>query len=78
MKASKKQVTTPSVGGKAASSYHASAAGSRVKGLNQDVSPTGNSILERVKAFVNLKFTPTIDELAFIKEPEDIKKVEGV
>ena len=45
----------------------------------QDVSPNnGGSILERVKAFVNLKFTPTIDELQYIKEEDDVKKVENV
>ena len=78
MKREKKSVTTV-----ASNPVSKSAAGSNAgKGksnLMQDVSPNGgNSILERVKAFVNLKFTPTIEEMAFIKEEEDIKKVESV
>ena len=41
-------------------------------------SPADSGILERVKAFVNLKFTPTIDELAYMKDPKEIAQVENV
>ena len=77
----KKNITTPAssqlrsnLGGKSAAP-----SGKTKQDYMQDVSPNnGGSILERVKAFVNLKFTPTIEEMAYIKEEEDIKKVENV
>jgi hypothetical protein len=55
--------------------------GSKVKStkyaLEQDVGPE-DGILPRVKAFVNLKFTPTVEELAFVKDPVDVKRIEQV
>ena len=44
----------------------------------QDQDERPKSILDRIKAFVNLKFTPTIDEIQYIKDPEEVDKVEQV